>query len=125
MREGLLSPVPPHPSQTLSEELGMLIARTRRKAWTNATRKLDASGDTMLAWQVLLHLVRSGKRSQTELAQALAQHPAGVSRVLDDLEKRGRVTRCRDPRDRRRVHVVASAAGRRWFADASPLVTQG
>ena len=100
----------------------MLIARARRRTWTHATKKLEASGETMVAWQMLLHLIRNGQRSQTELAQLTAQHPAGVSRALDDLEKRGRIKRRRDPQDRRRVYVVASASGKRWFAATSPVV---
>jgi DNA-binding MarR family transcriptional regulator len=109
-------------SRSLVEELGMLIARTRRMVWTTATRRLEESGDSMLAWQVLFQLVRAGKRTQSELAVALAQHPAGVSRVLDELEKQGCVSRCRDPGDRRRVHVVASARGKRRFETALPEV---
>jgi DNA-binding MarR family transcriptional regulator len=111
-------------AQILTEELGRLIAQTRRKAWTGASKKLESTGETMLGWQVILNLVRSGKCSQTELAHAISQHPAGVSRVVDDLEKRGRVTRCRDPKDRRRVQVAVSPAGRQWFATATPLVMQ-
>jgi len=81
----------------------------------NATRRLEARGESMLAWQLLGDLVRSGKRTQVELSQAVAQHPAGVSRLLDELEKGGYVSRSRDPGDRRCVHVMASARGRRRY----------
>ena len=37
-------------SRALVEELGMLIAKARRMVWTNATRRLEESGDSMLAW---------------------------------------------------------------------------
>ena len=95
-------------SLSLVEELGMLIAKTRKMLFSNATRRLDESGESMLAWQVLAVLVRGGKCNQTDVAVALAQHPAGVSRLLDDLEKQGYVARSRDAADRRRVHVAAT-----------------
>jgi DNA-binding MarR family transcriptional regulator len=111
-------------SRTLIEELGMLISKTRRMVFTSATRRLEASGDSMLGWQLLALLVRVGKRTQTEVAVALAQHPAGVSRLLDDLEKQGYVARCRDSEDRRRVHVEATARGHRRFQLMLPEVVR-
>jgi DNA-binding MarR family transcriptional regulator len=115
-----------HPrAQTLVEELGMLIAKTRKLVFTTATRRLDESGESMLAWQVLAVLIRAGKLTQTQVAVALAQHPAGVSRLVDDLEKQGYVARCRDSEDRRRVHVEATARGQRRFRAILPEVIRG
>ncbi len=112
-------------TDSLAEELGMLITKARRMVWTNATRRLDESGESMLAWQVLAFLVRTGKRNQTEVSVALAQHPAGVSRLLDDLEKQGYVARTRDVVDRRRVCVDATARGRRQYRSILPEVLLG
>jgi MarR family transcriptional regulator, organic hydroperoxide resistance regulator len=112
-------------SRALVEELGMLIAKARRMVWTNATRRLEESGDSLLAWQVLAVLIRAGKLTQTEVAVALLQHPAGVSRLLDDLEKQGSVERRRDSADRRRVYVHATARGERRFRSILPEVIRG
>jgi MarR family transcriptional regulator for hemolysin len=98
----------------------MLIGRTRRVVWANAARRLETAGETVLAWQLLSHLVREGKSTQSELAAGIGQHAAGVSRLLDDLEKQGYVLRRRDPKDRRRVHVEASARGKRRFQEGLP-----
>src|SRR5258706_7053293 len=114
-----------HPARSLAEDLWMLIAKARRMLWTNATRRLDESGESMLAWQVLALLVRTGKRNQTEVSVALVQHPAGVSRLLDDLEKLGFVVRTRDVDDRRRVSVDATARGRRRYHAMLPEVLLG
>src|SRR5262249_12684688 len=92
-------------SHALAEELGMLISKTRKMVLTNATKRLEDSGESMLAWQVLSVLARTGKQTQTGIAVALAQHPAGISRLVDDLETQGYVARRRDSKDRRRVHV--------------------
>jgi DNA-binding MarR family transcriptional regulator len=115
-----------HPrTQTLVEELGMLIAKARKMVFAAATRQLDEAGESMLAWQVLAVLVRHGKQAQGEIAVALAQHPAGVSRLLDDLEQQGYVARCRDSEDRRRVHVEATARGERRYRAILPEVIRG
>jgi len=119
-------PTKPRPqSRALVEELGMLIAKARRLVWTNATRRLEQSGDSMLSWQVLALLIRAGKLTQTEVAVALLQHPAGVSRLLDELEKQGSVERVRDAADRRRVHVHATPRGERRFRSILPEVIRG
>jgi DNA-binding MarR family transcriptional regulator len=100
----------------------MLIGRTRRVVWTHAARRLESSGETVLAWQLLSHLVREGKCSQTALAAGVGQHPAGVSRLLDDLEKQGFVVRRRDPKDRRRLYVEASGRGKKRFQSGLPEI---
>jgi DNA-binding MarR family transcriptional regulator len=112
-------------TETLVEELGMLIAKARKMVFAAAMRQLDEAGESMLAWQVLAVLVKHGKQTQGELAVALAQHPAGISRLLDDLEKQGYVARCRDSEDRRRVHVEATARGERRYRSILPEVIRG
>jgi DNA-binding MarR family transcriptional regulator len=111
-------------SRSLTEELGMLIAQTRRRVWNTAARRLEEVGDSSLAWRLLAHLARSGRLTQSELANLSAQHPAGVSRLLDELEKQGCVSRARDPGDRRRVYVVISARGKRRFEARLPDVNE-
>jgi DNA-binding MarR family transcriptional regulator len=76
----------------------------------------------MLAWQVLAVLTRAGRQTQTEVAVALAQHPAGISRLVDDLEAQGYVARRRDSDDRRCVHVEATSRGERRFRSILPEV---
>jgi DNA-binding MarR family transcriptional regulator len=53
-----------------------------------------------------------------ELATAVALSPAAVTTALDRLEKRGFVSRTRDPGDRRRVtlRLTADASRRAWEA---------
>src|SRR5262245_8634811 len=102
----------------------MLIARTQRKVWANAGRRLEEAGESLLAFKLLAHLTRKGKLTQSELATLTAQHPAGVSRLLDELEKQGSVSRRRDPRDRRRVYVVVTPRGKRRFESGLPDVIE-
>ncbi len=94
-------------------DLGALIARTRRLVWTSATRRLEAEGDSMLVWQLLNALRRHGSLTQCQLAVCTGQHAAGVSRLLETLEREGDVVRGRDPRDRRRQLVELTSRARR------------
>ncbi len=94
-----------------SEELSALIARSRRRVWTLAARQLEQMGESIHTWQLLYHLRRLGPVAQCDLAMVCGQHPAGVSRMLDAMERDLLVRRSRDPDDRRRVRVEATARG--------------
>ena len=98
---------PGHPA----EELSALIARSRRRVWTLTARRLEQVGESVHTWQVLKLLHKWGPLAQHDLAARSGQHPAGVSRMLEAMERNGLVRRKRDPRDRRKVRVEASAAG--------------
>jgi MarR family 2-MHQ and catechol resistance regulon transcriptional repressor len=95
----------------LSEELGRLLFRGRRLLWTTAAARLEARGESMLAWQLLSHLHRWGPATQREIADRTAQHTTGVSRLLDELERGGFVRRTRDPSDRRKLQVQITPRG--------------
>ncbi|MFO0762721.1 MAG: MarR family winged helix-turn-helix transcriptional regulator [Byssovorax sp.] len=106
----------------LPYEIGILVAQTRRALWTAAARELEANDFSMLHWVLIAHLVRNGPSTQRKIAAATAQHPAGVSRTLVELEGLGLIRRRRDPSDRRRSHVEITAAGRKAFEQARPHV---
>jgi DNA-binding MarR family transcriptional regulator len=112
-------------SRELAGELGRLIARSRRLVWTAASRRLAERGESMLAWQVLNYLGRVGCCHQRELAEAIAQHPAGISRMLEELEAKGLAQRERDPEDRRRSAVTLTTRGKKWVATIRPEVSSG
>lgn len=112
------------PASQLSGELGLLIARLRRIVLTGAQARLVAMGESLLAWQILSRLVREGAHSQRDLAETTAQHPAGISRLVDDLEARGEVERRRDTDDRRKLQVAVTPAGRRRYDDLYPKIVE-
>jgi len=105
-------------------ELVRLIGQTRRRLWIAAARALAARDESIVAWSLVNRLAELGPLTQRELADASAQHPAGVSRQLDELERKGLTTRGTDPSDRRRRRVELTAAGVRWFQQTRPLVDQ-
>jgi DNA-binding MarR family transcriptional regulator len=112
------------PAAQLSGELGLLVARMRRIVLTGAQVRLAAMGESLPAWQILSRLVREGAHSQRDLAEATAQNPAGISRLVDELEARGEVERSRDTVDRRKLQVAVTAAGRRRFDEIYPRIVE-
>jgi DNA-binding MarR family transcriptional regulator len=107
-----------------TSELVRLLGQTRRRLWIAAARALAARGESIVAWSLVNRLAELGPLTQRELADASAQHPAGVSRQLDELERKGLTTRGTDATDRRRRRVELTAAGVRWFQQTRPLVDQ-
>lgn len=83
-----------------------------------ATRRMDErtpEGPTLAAGSVLACLVEFGPQSQRDLSRRLRSDPSDIVGVIDELEARGHAVRERDPSDRRRNAVAATAAGRQWL----------
>jgi DNA-binding MarR family transcriptional regulator len=106
-----------------TEDLGLLIFKNRRQLWNEASRALEAIGESVLTYSLLNHLAMFGARSQGEIAEGTGQHPAGVCRVLVELEEQALVRRRRDPGDRRRVVVDLTRAGRAKIDAQKPVVS--
>ena len=67
--------------------------------------------------EALLHL---GDMSQSELGQKLLKSSGNITMVVDNLEKRELVQRCRDTGDRRVVMVRLTAVGHQLIAAIFP-----
>jgi len=109
-------------SRWLNEEVGRLLFRVRRALWTAAAGRLEARGESVLAWQLLNQLQRGGPGTQREIAERTAQHPTGVSRLLDELERGRYVRRSRDSADRRKVRVEITPRGIARLEQSRPQV---
>jgi DNA-binding MarR family transcriptional regulator len=105
-----------------SERVASLVARFRRIVSSAATCRLERAGKSIHEHRVLAELTHNGPRRQGDLADATAQHPAAISRLVDELEARALVRRRRDEEDRRQVIVELTARGRARFRAERPLV---
>lgn len=105
-----------------AHELASLLGRSRRKMWTQVTRRLEAQGESVLAWQLLNRLRCDGPMTQVDLSVGTGQHPAGVSRLLDTLERQGEVHRERDGQDRRKLNVGLTRLGRERLRRLDPIL---
>ena len=84
--------------------LGFLTITTNRLMSAYFRKQLVCSGIDLTAeqWGVLAMLWESGSIAQDELAHTVCVDKSSLSRVLDVMERRGLVTRKRDPGDARR-----------------------
>jgi DNA-binding MarR family transcriptional regulator len=95
----------------LTEETGSLLFRARRRIFEASQQRLESCGESIHVLQVLWHLASRGELTQRNLAQLTGQHPAGISRTLDELERRGLVKRTRGS-DRRCLLASLTRPGR-------------
>jgi len=114
--------MPSNDAAPLLHELTRLIAKVRRALYMAAARELGRRGDSISEWVVADRLVERRAASQKDLAELTAQHPAGISRLLDEMDRRGLTARALDPLDQRRRLVTLTAAGRRWHWRLEPVV---
>lgn len=104
------------------ERVASLVARFRRLVSSAATARLEREGRSIHEHRVLAELTNNGPRRQGDLAEATAQHPAAISRLIDELEENALVRRRRDTADRRQVIVELTRGGRARFRTERPLV---
>jgi DNA-binding MarR family transcriptional regulator len=107
---------------TRSEHVGLLVGRFRRLITGAVTRRLEREGRSIHEYRVLAELGRGGPRAQADLAVATAQHPAAISRLVDELESAALVRRRRAVADRRQVIVELTPAGRARYKAERPYV---
>lgn len=103
-------------------ELTRLVAKTRRLLFLAASRELAGRDESMMAWIVAARLAERRATSQRDLSELTGQHAAGISRLLQELDRRGLTTRSPDPLDMRRRLVTLTPAGRRWHRKLEPIV---
>jgi DNA-binding MarR family transcriptional regulator len=95
----------------LREEFGCLLGAERRLRGREQHRKVD-DGLTVAQVRALFALDTHEPATAGEIAESAQLSPAGVTGMLDDLERDGIVTRVRSDSDRRRVLVELTDEGR-------------
>lgn len=75
-------------------------------------------------WEVLTRLWQRDGASQTALARGAGRDKAGMTRLLDRMERDGLVERRADPADRRVSRAFLTPDGRSLHDDLLPIVSQ-
>jgi DNA-binding MarR family transcriptional regulator len=107
----------PHPSGAaparLADQPTWLIsgAYARSNALLNAGFEEHGAGLRKYHYRLLAALQESGPASQAQLGRGTSVDRSDVVSVLDELERRGLVSRATDPEDRRRNIVSITRAG--------------
>lgn len=102
----------------VKESLGFLTITTNRLMSAYFRKRLVESGIDLTAeqWGVLALLWERGSIAQDELAHTVCVDKSSLSRVLDVMERRGLVTRKRDPGDARRKILFPTPASEAFKA---------
>jgi len=110
--------------------LARLINFVAKGLTNNANRALKAHGVNHAGYTVLVTLYGSPDYTLTpsQLTEASHEKSANITRICDDLLKRGFIERAVDAVDRRKVQVRLSAGGKALITKVLPdmvAVTQG
>ena len=121
-----------HPGMTFVETPGVrawaALLQVHAALVPMLDRELQSAAGLSLAWyDVLLELNSAPERRlpMSELGARVVLSRTRVSRLVDELEQVGLVTRSAHPSDRRSTYAAITAAGRRRFRAAAPVYLRG
>jgi len=84
---------------------------------------LERECDLDLRLCVILHTVAEGKVHPSEIAQTCCLPNSLISKHLDQLEKKGLISRSLDPKDTRRIRLTLTRDGKRVTRELTPIFT--
>jgi MarR family transcriptional regulator, transcriptional regulator for hemolysin len=97
------------------EPIGQHLSRAAKAVSRAFDDALAAHGCSHPVWLILLELQAGPHRAQRDLAEAIGIEGPTLTHHLNRLEATGRVTRARDPKNRRAHLVELTPAGEAWF----------
>lgn len=107
----------------MDESMGFLINYTGRKITQLVNQYLSSHDITAEQWVVLNRLAEQDGITQKELAQRVGKDPTNITRILDQLEKKGLIARRHNALDRRSYLASLTEEGRALDLLVSPLET--
>jgi DNA-binding MarR family transcriptional regulator len=108
-----------------SNSVGYLVKRCGVLMTQIAERRFEALSVSFTQWVALMRLsVEPSHMSATQLSKELGHDMGALTRVVDELERRGLVRRERSRRDRRAVEIAITAAGRRQATSAKRVMVE-
>ena len=94
--------------------IGYLVKRCGVLMTQLGERRFESTSVSFTQWMTLMRLgFQEEPISATQLSKELCHDMGALTRVVDELERRGLVRRERSRRDRRAVELAITAAGRR------------
>jgi DNA-binding MarR family transcriptional regulator len=87
-------------------------------------RKFARQGITFQHWVILMCLRDDLARTPSEISQYLCYDSGALTRVIDQMEKRGLVKRDRSTEDRRVIELTLTAGGRKTLESLIPIVVE-
>lgn len=105
------------PEETLALDTYIKMTRATESVIHQVNRKLSHLNLTISQFGVLEAIYHLGPMHQNKLADKILKSTGNMTMVIDNLQKRGLVSRDRDPDDRRCILVSLTAEGQTLIAD--------
>ena len=106
-----MSPIYTLKNYTPEESIGFLLKRAGGALTVSLDRELAAYDMTHAQLGIFIRLMKGEARTAAELARGQVGDSGAMTRMLDRLEEKGFVERCRHPEDRRVIHVHLTDKG--------------
>jgi DNA-binding MarR family transcriptional regulator len=106
------------------DSVGYLVRRLFTLWSERVERALGHADLTLIQWVVLIHLRDGTVGTASDIAHDLRYDSGALTRLLDQLERRGYVRRRRSVQDRRLVELDLTAAARREVETLLPSVVE-
>ncbi len=103
------------------ESVGRLIYRTSLVLRNYAENLLKPYGFTVEQLHLLKNMAVDVGVTQNQLCELAGKKPANITRILDRLEKKGRVVRKPNPKDRRSTLVFLTKEGEQLVEEVHSL----
>lgn len=104
------------------DSMGYLLRRVYTTMHDRIESAFAGHGFTLMQWIVLLYVRDGLARSATDIAREFRHDSGALTRVIDQLERRGLLTRERSSSDRRVVNLALTPKGRRTIEELLPVV---
>jgi DNA-binding MarR family transcriptional regulator len=109
-------------SYQLADSVGFLLKSALRAMQERVQQRFSDAGLTFQQWIVLMH-VREGIALTVAALCRETRHDSGaMTRLIDQLEKRGLIERRRSAKDRRVVELLVTKEGQKTAESLKPLV---
>ena len=105
----------------LDSYLPYLLNRAGARIATAFNDEVRPLGATLQIWRVLAALREQDGRRMGDLSDTTSIEVSTLTRLVDNMEKKGLVARQRDPEDARAVVLNVTPAGRRLTARILPI----
>lgn len=106
------------------DALGFVINAVARKFSQLFNTRFKAFDITSEQWAILSKLIEHNGISQRELSSIVEKDPNNITRLLDQLEKKGLVKRANHPSDRRSYVLYVTERGEQLISQLKPFDQQ-
>jgi DNA-binding MarR family transcriptional regulator len=111
-------------SYSARSSVGYLLRRLYTTMHDRVETAFAGHGFTLMQWIVLLYIRDGLARTASDIAREFRHDSGAMTRVIDQLERRGLLARKRSTRDRRAVNLALTPKGRRTIEELLPVMVE-